>query len=113
MPPGKFGPDDVYRRRWRHVQHIANQFWRKWIKLYLPELQTRSKWIEIERNLSVGDLVLILDENTPRNLWPLARVVDVSVGRDGLVRSARLKTRATELVRPISKIVLLEAHKAD
>ena len=35
-PPGKFDKSDMYHRRWRHVQHLANQFWSKWLKLYLP-----------------------------------------------------------------------------
>ena len=52
--------------------------------------------------------MLLLDENTPRRLWPLGLVVDVREGRDGLVRSVRVKTKSTELVRPISKIVSLE-----
>ncbi|XP_071830918.1 uncharacterized protein [Apostichopus japonicus] len=109
IPPGKFENVDRFRRRWRHVQHLANQFWRKWLKLYLPELQKRSKWTGVTDNLAVGDLVLILDELTPRNLWPLALVVSVNCSRDGLVRSVRVKTRTTELVRPITKIVLLES----
>lgn len=79
------------------------------VKLYLPELQKRSKWTGVTDNLAVGDLVLILDEMTPRNLWPLALVVSVNCSRDGLVRSVRVKTRTTELVRPITKIVLLES----
>ena len=113
IPPGKFDSKDVYRRRWRHVQHLANQFWYKWLKLYLPELQKRSKWTKVTDNLAIGDLVLVVEEMTPRNLWPLARVVDISRGRDGLVRTVRLKTRTTELVRPITKVVLLESSSMD
>ena len=109
LPPGKFDKGDEYRRRWRHVQHLANQFWRKWIKMYLPELQKRSKWSRVNVNVKIGDLVLITEEMTPRSLWPLALVKDISKGRDGLVRSIRLKTQASELVRPITKVVLLEA----
>ena len=108
IPPGQFSVDDVYRRRWRHVQHLAEQFWRRWIRLYLPTLQERHKWSAVKRNIKVGDLVLLLDENTPRNLWPLAIVKEVNTGRDALVRSVRVKTRVTELVRPITKVVLLE-----
>ena len=77
--------------------------------MYLPELQRRCKWTDTKPNLSVGDLVLITDTNTPRNLWPLALVVDAPPGRDGLVRSVRLRTRTTELVRPITKVILLES----
>ena len=77
--------------------------------MYLPELQRRIKWTDTVHNLSVGDLVLIPEENTPRSLWPLALVKEVVKGRDGLVRSVRVRTRTTELVRPIAKLVLLES----
>ena len=107
--PGKFSGHDVYKRRWRHVQHLADQFWRKWLKLYLPELQRRVKWHDTKVNLSAGDLVMISDENTPRNLWPLAVVKEVNQGRDGLVRSVKVQTRSTTLVRPITKVILLES----
>ena len=109
IPPGNFDLGDMYRKRWRHVQHLANQFWRKWLRAYLPELQKRSKWSKPQKNFQIGDLVLILDELTPRYLWPLGLVKEVNLGRDGLVRSVKVKTHATELVRPITKVVLLEA----
>ena len=59
--------------------------------------------------MKVGDLVLLQNEVTPRNVWPLGLVVGVNHGRDGLVRSVRVKTKATELVRPVTKIILLES----
>ncbi|XP_014679031.1 PREDICTED: uncharacterized protein LOC106818875 [Priapulus caudatus] len=109
IPPGKFDKSDVFRRRWRHVQHLADQFWIKWVRMYLPELQKRIKWTERKTNTTVGDLVLLLEEHTPRNLWPLGIVVEAFEGRDGNVRSVRMRTKSTELVRPITKIVLLES----
>ena len=77
-------------------------------KEYLLELQRQQKWVKDEPNLTVGDLVLFLDENSPRGSWPLGLVKDISVGRDGLVRSVRVKTATTEFVRPITKLVVLE-----
>ena len=62
----------------------------------------------MQRNIQVGDLILLMQENTPRGLWPLGIIVEVMNGRDGLVRSVRVRTSATTLVRPITKIVLLE-----
>ena len=111
MPPGVFSKEDNYsRRRWRQVQHRSNVFWSRWTREYLPSLQQRQKWNKPQRNLAVNDIVLLLDENTPRSVWPLGRVLEVySNQRDGLVRSAKVKTRSTELVRPIDKIVLLES----
>ena len=109
ISPGNFTQGDMYRRRWRYTQHLADVFWRRYLNEYLPELQRRNKWQNMKRNLKVGDLVLIMHENTPRRLWPLGLVVLCQEGRDGMVRSARVKTQSTELVRPISKLILLEA----
>ena len=80
------------------------------MKAYLPELQKRNKWLENKRNVKKGDLVLLVDENTPRNLWPLGIVLEVTEGRDGLVRSVRIRTQSTVLIRPVTKIVMLEEH---
>ena len=38
-PPGTFSRPDIYsRRRWRHVQHIASEFWTRWRKEFLQTL---------------------------------------------------------------------------
>ena len=80
-PPGKFSKADIYSRRWRHVQYIADQFWRRWVQEYLPTLQLRPKWKEEWQNIAVGDVVLVANENTPRRCWPLARVVRTFPGQ--------------------------------
>ena len=88
---------------------LATLFGRRCIKEYLPELQRRQNWVKDEPNLNVGDLVLLLDENSHRGSWPLGLVKEIYVGRDGLVRSVRVKTATTEFVRPITKLVALES----
>ena len=52
---------------------------------------------------------MLLEENVPRNLWPLARVVEVYPSSDGLVRAVKVKTRCTQVVRPVTKLVMLES----
>ena len=108
-PWGVTQESDTYRRRWRHVQHLVTQFWRKWLKQYIPELQRRQKWLKPSPNIKTGDLVLIVDENSPRGSWPLGLIQDTNVGRDGLVRSAKIRTRSSVFVRPVTKLVLLES----
>jgi hypothetical protein len=109
LPPGIFQKEDKYvRRRWRQVQYFCDVFWRRWTREYLPMLQSRAKWIEKKPNIAVGDLVLLVEE-TPRNHWPLARVLDVFPGDDGNVRAVRVKTQSTILERPIRKICHLES----
>jgi len=111
LPPGEFTSDDMYsRRRWRQVQHLANTFWRRWVREYLPQLQVRQKWVNKSRNFSVNDIVLLVDDRYPRSTWPLGRITEVHVNaQDGCVRSATVKTGSTVLVRPITKMVLLES----
>ena len=109
-PPGKFQRNDVYmRRRWRRVQYLCNLFWTRWKREYLPTLQERPKWHQERRNLQVNDIVLIKDESTPRNEWPMGVVTDVEPDTKGLVRSVKLRTRKTELRRPVHKLVLILA----
>jgi hypothetical protein len=108
VSPGHFCESDLYRRRWRVVQQLADTFWRRWLREYLPELQKRSKWQNLVRNVKVNDVVLVLDESTPRGLWPMGIVTQVITSEDQLVRSVRVRTKASTFLRPLSKIVLLE-----
>ena len=75
----------------------------------MPSLQERQKWNQTQKNLQVGDLILIADANDPRNQWSFGRVTTVFPGSDGLVRSAEVKTKGSTYKRPITKICLLEA----
>ena len=109
--PGIFSKHDCYNKRhWRQIQYLADVFWRCWVREYLPSLQERQKRNKKRRNFAVDDIVLVLHDKKPRNSWPLGRILGVYTNsRDGLVRSVKLKTSTSELVRPINKIVLLEA----
>ena len=88
-PPGCFQRDDMYLRKWwRRVQYLANWFWSRWRKEYIHDLQERSKWNNVKRNLRVGDTVLVSDDKVSRNYWSMAKVVAVHPDSKGLVRSA-------------------------
>ena len=108
-PPGNFNKgDNNNQRRWRQVQYLADVFWHRWLREYLPTLQERQKWHKRQRNFAIGDIVLVLDDKKPRNCWPLGRILEVYPNRhDGLVRSVKVRTSTSVLVRPLDKIVLL------
>ena len=78
---------DIYTHRWRHAQHLVNRFWSRWTREYIANIQYRQKWIQAHDNINVGDIVLLVDEQSSRNCWLMGRVVKVFAGRDGLVRS--------------------------
>jgi hypothetical protein len=87
-PPGNFQKNDVYlHRRWRRVQYLVNLFWTRWKKEYLLTLQERNKWQQPKRNLMTGDVVILREENAPRNMWPLGLVVDTEPDSRGFVRT--------------------------
>ena len=110
--PGEFTERGMLvRRRWRHSQFLADQFWHRWRKEYVPYLVRRSKWRELQRNVRCGDLVLVVDEDVPRGKWRLGRVTAPIASADGLVRSAEVTTKKGTLVRPIGKLALLEASE--
>ena len=91
-PPGSFQQEDLYsKKRWRRVQYLANEFWLKWKADFLQSLQARQKWVRTSRNMKVGDVLIIKDENLHRNQWPLARVVQTYPSDDGLVRKVKVK----------------------
>ena len=107
-PPGNFQREDVYsRKRWRRVQYLSNVFWTRWKREFLQSLQPRPKWCNTRRNFALGDIVLVVNDQAPRNHWKLARVVKVMADDKGLVRAVTIKTSSSTYDRPIDKLVLL------
>ena len=100
---------DAYRHSWRKTQYLADLFWQRWLREYLPLLQKRPKWFGTSPNLQPGDLVLVKDENAKRSLWPKAVVIEVMPDSTGLVRRARVKTKDCILQRDIRKLCVLES----
>lgn len=110
LPPGEFVKQDLYcRRRWRQVQYLADVFWKRWTREYLPTLQLRGKWLQNQDNLRVNSVVLVVDDSLPRSCWLLGRVIRTMPGSDGLVRTVEIKTKTDMLVRPAHKVCLLES----
>ncbi|XP_078483450.1 uncharacterized protein LOC144743487 [Ciona intestinalis] len=120
-PGGVFQKTDLYlKKRWRRVQYLTDQFWTRWRKEFLQTLQVRKKWQGRQQNLDVGDVVLIHDDNAPRNQWKVGRVSVTYPSEDGMIRKVKLtvaegdrdkqgkRTKAPSVLeRPIHKLVLL------
>ena len=62
--PDLFDESDRFKARWKHVHLLANEFWQRWTREYLPTLQERQKWLQPKPNFKVGDLVLLADKSS-------------------------------------------------
>ena len=99
--------EPLSRRRWRHSQVLADQFWAHFIRSYLPALQTRSKWNKDPAQLLVGTTVMVMDPQLPRALWPVGKVSKVLPGQDGRVRAAEVQVKGKTYLRPVARLVAL------
>ena len=108
------------RERWRKTQQIAEEFWKEWRNHYLANITKRQRWEYQVDEIRVGDVVLVVEENTIRGQWRTGIVEEVIRSRDGLVRTAKLRMAnrkldkkgvptepPTFLERPVQKLVLV------
>jgi len=93
--------------RWQPLQKMRDHFWQRWSREYLHGLTSRPKWLRTEAVPDIGCLCLIRSELTPPTRWPLARIIKLHPGDDGVVRVVTIRTSTSEFVRPLTKIVLL------
>ena len=123
VPIGQPHHKDHLRRDCRYNCALAQQFWERWVKFYLPQLQKRKKWFRTTANLQVGQMVLVggLGELPKRGCYRMGRVArvlpQIRRGR-ALVRRAIITVstfnkstgmqQVSEIERDLSKIAPLE-----
>ena len=106
--PDVFKESDKFKARWKHIHLLADHFWQRWTKEYLPTLQERQKWLCPQPNFEIGDLVLMADRNTPRGQWAKALVEQTFPDSEGLVRQVVIRTADGVYRRDVRKLCLLE-----
>lgn len=90
------------------LQKMLQHLWDRWHEEYLNMLINRSKWLKPERNIQIGDLVIVKEDNVPPMKWKLGRIEEVFPNKeDNLVRSVVVRTAAGVYKRPIVKLGLL------
>ncbi|XP_058803296.1 uncharacterized protein LOC131671111 [Phymastichus coffea] len=77
---------------YQFLTKARQNFWEKWRKEYLHELQVRQKWTKSDSELAPGMVVLLIEGNVPSGQWPLGVIIEVHPGSDGVVRVASVKT---------------------
>ncbi|XP_070144637.1 uncharacterized protein [Drosophila kikkawai] len=96
--------------RWQHLKAQHQQFSVRWKEDYLKELHKRYKWQYPTRNLQIGDMVVVKEDNLPSDEWRLGRISSVFPGADDLIRVVQIRTARGTIKRPVHKVILLPAE---
>lgn len=96
-------------RRWQFQQKMMQDFWRRWSHDYLHQFLQRHKWAHTNPEPSVGDIVLVKEDDMPPGKWLMGKIERKHCGPDGITRVVTLRTKASIVKRPISKLCVLPA----
>jgi hypothetical protein len=99
-----------YTKAWRQAQYLANVFWKRWVREYIPTLQLSSRWNVVRREISVGDLVLLIGGTSTHGEWQKGIVEEVKESHDGHIRDVSVRTSSGTVNRDIRSVSLLEAE---
>lgn len=86
---------------------LADHFWVQFTRNYLPNLQLRHKWCISTPDLTVDRVVIVIDPQLPRALWPVGRVTKVISSDDGKIRTAEVDIKGVKYICPVTKLITL------
>ena len=70
---------------------------------WLPGLNARQKWFQVQRDVHIGDVMLVISPDTSGGNWPLGRVIKVYLGKDAHARVVKIQVGDETLIRPVTK----------
>ena len=115
-PKGDFDKAELLSKQWKHVQALADTFWKRWKTDYLSTLQSRRKWTMDRPDVKEGDVVIIKDAQAHRNDWPIGLVTRTFPSKDKKTRKVEIRSSrdgVTKLfLRPISEVVILFSEES-
>ena len=90
------------KTRWDERKRLQRNYFLRFQSEYLDSLKKRTKNIAEQENIRKGDVVLMLDQKITRLKWPIARVEEPILSRDGKVRSCWLRLPIDVTKEPVS-----------
>jgi hypothetical protein len=103
---------DGLRLAYQGLKKLKEELRSRFRKEYLSLLVHRGK--ERKANeVKVGDIVHVGSDNRKRLEWPLARIIELIVGKDGKIRLAKVRTATGIFVRPLQRLYPLEVCSSE
>ncbi|KRX59253.1 hypothetical protein T09_9840 [Trichinella sp. T9] len=94
-------------RKWRKRQQIILHFWKRWRNEYVTTFVSRTKWMTKRQEPKEGDIVLVKEDNTKRENWPIGRITSILPGSDGLSITVEVKTAKGTFTRPVARFAIV------
>nr|CAD2196659.1 unnamed protein product [Meloidogyne enterolobii] len=101
---------------WNAYRKAADVFWSRWSNEYILAIRERAGWThkgprsQTTSPPKIGQVVLVEMDLRPRNLWPLAKIVELN-GSANEIRSVNLLTGDGKIItRPVSRLCPLETE---
>jgi hypothetical protein len=118
VPRVRFEEAPSLTRRLQHAGEGVKQFWKKWMHLVFQEKLLSRTWRKVKRNVTVGDVVYMMEKDDDDEFCRMGIVEEVKEGSDGHVRTATVRytnpggdphhRSAPKLaVRPIHKLAVI------
>ncbi|GFY61131.1 integrase catalytic domain-containing protein [Trichonephila inaurata madagascariensis] len=97
------------RKRMKYRIKLLRDLRQRFRKEYLGELIQKQN-DNLVREPRVGEMVLIGNDNKKRLSWSITKIIELIPGRDGEIRTVRLKTQHGIVIRPVQRIFPLEVQ---
>ncbi|XP_043263595.1 uncharacterized protein LOC122403875 [Colletes gigas] len=92
---------------WQHIQKVKQDFWTRWHKEYIHQLNVRTRWIKGSHEIKEGSLIILKDDHLPPLQWHLGRVEEVHPGADNIIRAVTVRTNQGTYRRNVKQLALL------
>lgn len=56
-----------------------------WMRECIPFLTGQRKWLTGQKNLKVSDIMVLIDQDLPREIWPIRKVTRIFIGENTVV----------------------------
>ena len=110
QPVDLSGCRDKAVAKWEAQLEFQAAVWERFCLEIRPDLEPKGKWWSEVPALKRDDIVVMFDlpaKQRGNGNWPMARVLEVMPGSDGMVRTVRVLMQGTEYVRHVRSLMPL------
>lgn len=98
------------RKRAKYIRRCKDTLWKRWSSEYLKALRERHnmKHDSKSSSLKIGDVVIVKGEEKNRGMWKIGIVERLIIGKDSVVRGAKVRVGQSTLERAVQHLYPME-----